>query len=234
MLTIHLVSISEPSNKTLCKSLNLVILNVYEWFTNNRLILNIDKTKLLPYKDANIINSISINSTEICLVSSYTFLGVILDNNFTHKKNTIEMITCYIYILRKLSYLPIYILKLLYNSLFLAHIMYCLEIWGNNFNNIQCISTLQKKAIRIVNKNIFKIVNNIFISTNTNNLFLCSNILKFKDLITYKNIVFMHNVHLKKCPSRISLLFPIYNNVYKNTFHNFKLPYIKSSPHHKS
>ena len=42
------VSISEPSNKTLCKSLNLVILNLYEWFTNNILILNIDKTKVLP------------------------------------------------------------------------------------------------------------------------------------------------------------------------------------------
>ena len=71
------VSISEPSNKTLCKSLNLVILNVHEWFTSNRLILHIDKTKVLLYKDANSINSISINSTEICLVSSYTFLGVI-------------------------------------------------------------------------------------------------------------------------------------------------------------
>ena len=71
------VSISEPSNKTLCKSLNLVILNLHEWFTSNRLILHIDKTKVLLYKDVNSINSISINSTEICLVSSYTFLGVI-------------------------------------------------------------------------------------------------------------------------------------------------------------
>ena len=53
------VSISEPSNKTLCTSLNLVILNLLEWLTNNRLILNIDKTKVLTYKDANIINSIS-------------------------------------------------------------------------------------------------------------------------------------------------------------------------------
>ena len=40
------VSISEPSNKTLCKSLNLDILTVHEWFTNNRLILNIDITKV--------------------------------------------------------------------------------------------------------------------------------------------------------------------------------------------
>ena len=186
----------------------------------------------------NIIKAISINSTNICLVSSYTFLGIIIDNNLNFKEHIRKIqlkLSHVIYILRKLSYLPIYILKLLYNSLFLPHIMYCLEIWGNNFNNnLQCISTLQKKAIRIVNKNIFKIVNNIFILTNTNNLFLSSNILKFKDLIIYKNILFMHNVHLKKCPSRISLLFPTYNNIYKNTFHNFKLPYIKSSRHHNS
>ena len=122
-----------------------------------------------------------------------------------------------IYILRKLSYLPIYILKLLYNSLFLPHIMYCLEIWGNNFNNnLQCISTLQKKAIRIVNKNIFKIVNNIFILTNTNNLFLSSNILKFKDLIIYKNILFMHNVHLEFAQAEFHYYFLhiiIYTNI---------------------
>ena len=43
------VRISEPSNKTICKSLNLVIINLHEWFTNNRLILNIDKTKVQPY-----------------------------------------------------------------------------------------------------------------------------------------------------------------------------------------
>ena len=42
------VIISEPSNKILCNSLNLVILNLHEWFTNYRLILNIDKTKVLP------------------------------------------------------------------------------------------------------------------------------------------------------------------------------------------
>ena len=97
--------------------------------------------------------------------------------------------------------------------------MYCLDIWGNNVNNnLQCISTLQKKAFRIVNKTIFKIVNTIFILTNSINLFLCSNILKFKDLITYKHILFIHNLHQKKCPSRISLLFPRYKNEYKILF----------------
>ena len=59
-----------------------------------------------------------------------------------------------------------------------------------------------KKAVRIINKTIFNIVNNIFILTNTNNLFLRLNILQFKDLITHNNIVFMHNVHLKKTPKQ--------------------------------
>ena len=41
------VSISKPSNKTLFESLNLIILNLHEWFTNNRLILNIDNSATL-------------------------------------------------------------------------------------------------------------------------------------------------------------------------------------------
>ena len=48
---------------------------------------------------------------------------------------------------------------------------------------LQCISTLQNKVIRIVNKNIIKIVNNICTLTYTNYLFVYYNILKFIDLI---------------------------------------------------
>ena len=45
----------------------------------------------------------------------------------------VEVVTYYLYI-KKLSILPIYILKLLCNSSFLPHIMYCLDILGNNVN----------------------------------------------------------------------------------------------------
>ena len=39
----HILNINfNVIQKTLYKSLNLVILNLHEWFTNNRLILNID------------------------------------------------------------------------------------------------------------------------------------------------------------------------------------------------
>ena len=62
-------------------------------------------------------------------------------------------------------------------------------MWVDHFNNhFQYISTPQKNDILNLNKNIFKIVDSIFIVTNTNNLFFCSNILKYYDLIIYKNI----------------------------------------------
>ena len=35
-------------------------------------------------------------------------------------------------------------------------------------------------------------------------------------------------------PKQNIIIISRYNNLYKNTFHNFKLPYIKSSRHHKS
>ena len=119
--------------KFICKSLNLVILNLHEWFTNNRLILNIDKTKVLPYKDANIINSISINSTEICLVSHYTFLGVILDNNLNFKEHIrkIEIITCYLYIKKAELFTNIYFKAALQFFVLASYHVgtYCLEMW---------------------------------------------------------------------------------------------------------
>ena len=46
-------------------------------------------------------------------------------------------------------------------------------------------------------------------------------------------MLFMHNVHLKKCPTTILSLFPG-KTMYTKKYHNLKLPYIKSSRHHKS
>ena len=89
--------------------------------------------------------------------------------------------------------------------------MYCLEIWVNNFNNnltfISTIFNFTKNAIQIVNKNIFKIINNFLFFTNTNNLFVCSNILKLKDLITYKKYCIHTQCTFKEMPKHNILSF---------------------------
>ena len=48
---------------------------------------------------------------------------------------------------KRSTILPKKIPYLLYNTLFLPHVLYCLELWGNvYFSNIYKIELLQKKS----------------------------------------------------------------------------------------
>ena len=136
--------------------------------------------------------------------------------------------------LKKLStILPTKILYLLYNSLFLPHVLYCLELWGNvYFSNIYEIELLQKKVIGIINKDIFIIRNETFILSRTNSLFIISNILKLQDHIIYKNILFMNNIFVGNCPKTINNIFVKRYNKYSYSTFNYTLPYIKYTRYH--
>ena len=51
-----------------------------------------------------------------------------------------------IYLIKRLSYLNIKNLILLYNSLFLSNLTYGIEIWGNIYNsNLNILNLSQKK-----------------------------------------------------------------------------------------
>ena len=42
-------------------------------------------------------------------------------------------------------------LSVLYHSLFLPYIMYCAEVWGNNYvTNTECLVLLQKNVVRLL------------------------------------------------------------------------------------
>ena len=61
------------------------------WFNINKLKFNIEKTKILPYFNRNIINNINLNNTNIAIVDRYTFLGIILDSNLTYSFHIINV-----------------------------------------------------------------------------------------------------------------------------------------------
>ena len=83
-------------------------------------------------------------------------MGVIFDKKLDFKEHIISRfnypiqikLSNILYMLKKLNtILPKKILYLLYKSLFLPHVMYCLEMWGNVYvNNIYEIELLQKKS----------------------------------------------------------------------------------------
>ena len=61
------------------------------WFNINKLKLNIEKTKILPYFNTKIINNINLNNANIEIVDRYTFLGIILDSNLTYSFHIINL-----------------------------------------------------------------------------------------------------------------------------------------------
>ena len=54
-------------------------------------------------------------------------------------------------------------LMLLYNSIVLSHLNYCAMVWGTNYpTNVLAIHKLQKRALRIVDKNFIFPSNELF------------------------------------------------------------------------
>ena len=85
-------------------------------------------------------------------VTCFKFLGVIIDSNLTwsHHINYISnKLTRICGVLSRFKhYVPVLIMKIIYNSLFLSHLNYGITAWG--FNVGPRIKTLQKKAIRVI------------------------------------------------------------------------------------
>ena len=60
-----------------------------------------------------------------------------------------------IYTIKKISFLDTKNLILLYNSFYLSNLSYGIEVWSNTYkSNITKLIMLQKKVIRIINKQI--------------------------------------------------------------------------------
>ena len=87
---------------------------------------------------------------EIIKVEFTTFLGVLIDNKLTWKKH-ISMIKSKLSKSCAIMYRASFIIDkcgrlILYHSLFLPYIMYCIEVCGNTYDtNLYCLVLLQKR-----------------------------------------------------------------------------------------
>ena len=131
---------------------------VNEWLEINKLSLNIGKTKYMTFhphqKDiTDLIPRLNMNGIEIEKVETFDFLGVTLDEYLTWKSHTDKMaikLSKYSGIINKLkNYLPLHILKALYNSLVQAHLNYAILVWGYKCNRLV---KLQKRLVRIITR----------------------------------------------------------------------------------
>ncbi len=158
-----------------------------EWFRANKLSINIKKSNYMIFKprQKGLVNdlSITLNGHIIDRVKEVAFLGVVLDEHLSWKPHISQVarkISKSIGIIHKASFsLSKSSLLKLYYSLVYPYLQYCLIVWGSTYaTNLKRIVLLQKRIIRIINKETF--------NAHTDPLFAEVKILKFEKIYLYQ------------------------------------------------
>ena len=134
--------------------LNNELEKIIYWLLVNKLSLNKLKSKFMlfhqPQKRVT-IPKLKINNTLIEYVDEFNYLGLIINKHLkwnSHVNKIGNKISQTIGVINKLKHLlPQKTLLIIYNSLILPHINYCILAWGHDSHQIL---KLQKKAIRII------------------------------------------------------------------------------------
>ena len=132
-----------PNQKNVSNVINDELCKVDKWLQINQLSLNIQKSKFIIYKKTNkktVDPILQIKHTAIERVDHFNFLGLTIDSQLTWKNhiyNTANKCSRVTGILHRLKYVvPLHITILLYNSMILPHLNYCLTAWGFNCKRI--------------------------------------------------------------------------------------------------
>ena len=135
---------SAHNTQILIKEMNEDANNLYNWFSANKLSLNISKTYFIVFsKSKNVKLSglkIKIGNTEIERKETTLFLGMHIDSKLNwheHILNLHTKISKSIYMINRTKhYLPKRQLKILYHSLIQPHIEYGLILWGKHIQHM--------------------------------------------------------------------------------------------------
>lgn len=124
---------SNPTMKSTLNQINAELIKITDWLGVNKLSLNASKTKMSFHSKQRILKNceilyIKVNGIPVDTVTYFLFLGAIIDCDITLPShinciaNKLSRICGTISILK--HHVPVYILKIIYNSLFLSHINY--------------------------------------------------------------------------------------------------------------
>ena len=189
---------------TLLKTVNDELIKINEWFSANKLSLNVGKTKFSlfhksgkKYSIPSHLPTLKIKNHDVERVNTMKFLGVLLDDNLSWKEhikyleNKIAKNIGLMY--RAKPFLDKESLLALYYSYIHSYLNYANLAWGSTYlTNLKKLRSQQKHAIRIVhNKTKFE---------HTKELFKSASVLNLCKLNILSITVFMHRVHTKTYP----------------------------------
>ena len=142
---------------------------------------------------------IILDNTPVSRVSSFDFLGVVLDEHLTwgaHINKISSKILKVTGIMSRLKhFLPSTILKTMYDSMILPHLNYGITLWGFQSNRIL---RLQKRAVRVIHGAKY--------NAHTDPLFKKSTILKISDIFRLNCLKIFHKFLNEKVPAYINFM----------------------------
>ena len=187
--------ISDIDSNHLENKANMILTHASEWFLNNELTLNSDKTRIIKYNGIN--PDIKINNNTIQSIHSsnqdqseqtHKFLGFHLNEDpsmRSHVEKVTKKLISTNFILNKTKKLLNTKQKiLLYNALFRSNFEYGITAWANN--NCNKIISLQKRAILHIHGATSRL--------HSEHLFRKYKLLKFEDIKLINDISIAHSV----------------------------------------
>ena len=194
---------TNKSYKTMKKQINFDLKGLYLWLLANKISLNATKTEMIifrkPGQKIPLNLNIRINGQRLYPTSSIKYLGIYLDE-YLRGEAHINILQPKLRrangMLSKIRhYTSVEQLKSIYHSIFSTHMMYGCQVWGHSPTNtyINKIQVLQNNALRLIT----------FMSDyrdHVSPLYIKLKLLKIKDIITLKNLLFIHDFFNKKLP----------------------------------
>lgn len=157
-----LICMSGRPSENIADLLNSELSILYDWLCQNKLKLNVSKTKCMVLgstrncqKFAEEGCNLYINGSLIKCVTEIKYLGVVLDPQLNFSKH-IDFLSKKLgkkigFFYRVSQYLSVYAKKLVYNSIIFPHFNYCFSLLIScTQDNINRLQILQNKAMRIV------------------------------------------------------------------------------------
>ena len=182
--------ISDENPLNLIHTANLELLNLERWCASNKLIINTSKTfyMLFTNKPLNIIPPLLLNGNIINKTDTHTLLGITIDEKLTFKPHitnlTLKLSRVMSLLYRVKDFVPLNIMKMLYNAHVLPHFHYCTPIWCSTYpTHLLPIFRMQKRLIRIITDSDFY--------EHTQPLFKELNTLKLFDINKFEIAVYM-------------------------------------------
>ena len=179
---------------TACQNSRLPLL-LYKWLLANKISLNCAKTEIIffhkPSQNIDYSFNIKMNGLKLYPSEYIKYLGIYLDATLSgeHHCNILssKLKRANGMLSKVRHYVPKDELKSIYYAIFSSHMTYGCQVWGqkSNSTHVKQVSSLQDKALRIINFKPFR--------SSRNPIYKENKILKLEDFVKTQNCLMIHD-----------------------------------------